>query len=130
MSCHDRSLTNYGTFIILFDGVWHLFGIASPNKLKLKYSLTRGSAVSTMTGYGLDDRAIPVRVPVQSRIFTSPYLLDRVWGFTKPPAQWLSSVLSLGVKRQGREADRSPPTRAEVKKTWTYTSTAPYVFMT
>jgi hypothetical protein len=35
----------------------------------------------------------------------------------------------LGVKRQGREADHSPPTSAEVKKMWIYTSTLTYVFM-
>jgi hypothetical protein len=40
-----------------------------------------------------------------------------------------TSYLSLGVKRPGREADHSPPTSAEVKKTWIYTSTPPYVFM-
>jgi hypothetical protein len=34
-----------------------------------------------------------------------------------------------GVKRQEREADHSPRTSAEVKKTWVYTSTPPYVFM-
>jgi hypothetical protein len=32
-------------------------------------------------------------------------------------------------ERQGREADHSPPTSAEVKKMWIYTSTLPYVFM-
>jgi hypothetical protein len=33
-----------------------------------------------------------------------------------------------GVKRQVREADHSPPTIAEVKKMWIYTSTPPYAF--
>jgi hypothetical protein len=28
-----------------------------------------------------------------------------------------------GVKRPGREADHSPPTNVDVKKTWIYTST-------
>jgi hypothetical protein len=28
-----------------------------------------------------------------------------------------------GVQRQGREADHSPPTSAEVKETWIYTGT-------
>jgi hypothetical protein len=28
-----------------------------------------------------------------------------------------------------RENDHSPPTNAKVKKTWIYTSTAPYAFM-
>jgi hypothetical protein len=34
-------------------------------------------------------------------------------GSTQPPIQWV-----LGVKRSEREADHSPPTSAEVKKTW------------
>jgi len=32
---------------------------------------------------------------------------------TQPPIQWAPEVLSLGVKRPGREADRSPPSIAE-----------------
>jgi hypothetical protein len=35
----------------------------------------------------------------------------------------------LGGKAAGREADHSPPTNAEVKKTWIYTSTPLYAFM-
>jgi hypothetical protein len=34
-----------------------------------------------------------------------------------------TGALSLGVKRPGCEVDRSPPTSAEVKKMWIYTST-------
>jgi hypothetical protein len=33
------------------------------------------------------------------------------------------------IKRQGREADLSPPTSAEVKEMWFYTSTPLYAFM-
>jgi hypothetical protein len=33
-----------------------------------------------------------------------------------------------GVKRQGREADHSPPSSAKVKKMWIYTCTPPYAF--
>jgi hypothetical protein len=35
----------------------------------------------------------------------------------------------IKVKRPGREADHSPLTSAEVKKTWVYTSTPPYALM-
>jgi hypothetical protein len=35
--------------------------------------------------------------------------------------------LSLGVKRPGREGDHSPPSTAEVKKEWSYTSTPPSI---
>jgi hypothetical protein len=41
-----------------------------------------------------------------------------------------SGGFSTGVKRLGREGDHSPPTNAEVKKMWIYTSTPPYAFMT
>jgi hypothetical protein len=50
-------------------------------------------------------------------------------GLTQPPIQSLPGALSSGVKRPGREADHSPPTSAEVMKTWVYTSTPSYVFM-
>jgi hypothetical protein len=41
-------------------------------------------------------------------------------GPTQPPIQKVPGALSPGVKRQGREADRSPPTSAEIKKMWIY----------
>jgi len=34
-------------------------------------------------------------------------------------------VVSLGIKRPGREADHSPPSGAEIKKPSRYTSTPP-----
>jgi hypothetical protein len=79
---------------------------------------SRGSSVGIATGYGLDDGGVEVRVPVGSRIFSSPCRPDRLWG---PPN--LLSIGYWGVKRPGREADTSPPTSAEVKKVWIYTST-------
>jgi hypothetical protein len=38
-------------------------------------------------------------------------------------------VVSPGVKRPGREANHLPPSSAEVKNAWSYTSTTQYVFM-
>jgi hypothetical protein len=85
---------------------------------------SRDSSVGKATGYGLDGRGVGVRDPVGSRIFSSPRRPDRLWG---PPS--LLSNGYQGVKRTGREADHSPPTSAEVKKIWIYTSILPYVFM-
>jgi hypothetical protein len=48
---------------------------------------------------------------------------------TQPPSQRVPGNLSPGVKWLEREADHSPPTSAEVKKTWIYTATPPYTFM-
>jgi hypothetical protein len=51
---------------------------------------SRDSSVGIETGYGLDDREVAVRVPVGSRIFSSPRRPDRLWG---PP-----SLLSNGYR--------------------------------
>jgi hypothetical protein len=79
------------------------------------------SSVSIATGYMLDDQGLGVRVPEGSRIFSMPSRL--ALGSTQPPIQWQLGALSLGVKRQGREADHSPPTGAKVKTMWIYTFT-------
>jgi hypothetical protein len=50
---------------------------------------------------------------------------DRLWD----PIQRVPEAFSKEVKRQGREFDHSPPTSSDVKKTWIYTSTSPYIFM-
>jgi hypothetical protein len=58
--------------------------------LLLCYLVSRNSVVCIATGYGLDDRGVGVRVPVELRIFSSPRRPDRLWGPpTQPPIQWL-----------------------------------------
>jgi hypothetical protein len=44
-------------------------------------------------------------------------------GPTQPPLQWVPEALSPEVKQPGREADHSPPSSAEGKNAWRYTST-------
>jgi hypothetical protein len=77
---------------------------------------SRGSTVGLAAAYWLDDRRVSIRVPAGPKIFTSPYRPDRFWG----PPKLLSNGLRgffLVVMRPGHEADHSPPTSAEVKKT-------------
>jgi hypothetical protein len=50
-------------------------------------------------------------------------------GPTQPSIQEVPGAVSLGVKRPGHEADHSPPSSAEVKNVWSYTSTSQYAFM-
>jgi hypothetical protein len=45
---------------------------------------SRDIAVGIATGYGLDGWGVRVRVPIGSRIFSSPRRQDRFWG---PPSQ-------------------------------------------
>jgi hypothetical protein len=90
---------------------------------------SRDSVVGRATGYGLDDRGVGVPSPGRVKNFLFSTWSKPALGPTQPPIQWVPGALSPGVKRQGREADHSPPASAEVKKTWIYTSTPPYAFM-
>jgi hypothetical protein len=74
-------------------------------------------------GCGLDYRGFETRQRLGIFLFTTasrPAL-----GPTQPPIQWVPQVLSLGVKRMGREAAHSPPSIAEAQNAWSYTSTPP-----
>jgi hypothetical protein len=50
-------------------------------------------------------------------------------GLIQPPNQCVLGTLFLKAKRPGREADHSPPSSAEVKNAWSYTSTPQHFFM-
>jgi hypothetical protein len=58
-------------------------------------------------------------------IFLSATASRPAQGPTQPPIQWVLIAISLGVKWPDREADHSPPSSAEVKNAWSYTSTPP-----
>jgi hypothetical protein len=64
------------------------------------------SSVSIPTGYGLDCFD---SIPDRSKIFLFSIASRPALGPTQPHIQWALGDLSLGVKRQRREADHSPP---------------------
>jgi hypothetical protein len=64
---------------------------------------------SVIQGYGLDDQGFESRQGLGIFLFTTasrPAL-----GLIQPPIQWVPRVLTLGIKRPGREANHSPPSR-------------------
>jgi hypothetical protein len=114
------------TLPIYFDISILLYTYNSYKTVTIRRGGSRDRAVGIATGCGPDNRGIGARVPVGSRILSTssrPAL-----GSTQPSIQWEQMALPPGVKRPGREADHSPPARAEVRKTWIYTSTPPYAF--
>jgi hypothetical protein len=95
-------------------------------QIALHVLLSRDSSVAIETGCGLDGRDSNLG---RGKIFlfsTTPRPALRP---TQPLIQWVPGALSPEVKRPGRKADHSPPSNAEVKNTWIYTSTPPYAFM-
>jgi hypothetical protein len=71
----------------------------------------------------------PSSSPCRVKIFLLSTSSRPILGPTKPTIQWIAGVLFPGVKRSGRETDHSSPTNADVKITWLFISTSPYVFM-
>jgi hypothetical protein len=89
---------------------------------------TQDSSVGIVTGYGLN-RRVRSSSPGRGNNFVVSTSSRTVLGPTEPPIQWVMVALSPGVNRPGREAEHSPPSSAEVKKTWIYTSSLPYASM-
>jgi hypothetical protein len=72
----------------------------------------------------------------QKLALTSPTIGGRSVCIVRPRTQatefsyaTIKGALSPEVRRTGHEADLSPPNRADIKKTWIYAFTPPYVFM-
>jgi hypothetical protein len=101
--------------------------ICKKKTFQLPYELivrSQSSIVSIATGKLRGRSSSPGKI--KNFLFKSSRL---ALGSTQPPIQWVPGTISLGLKRPVREADHSPPTSAEVKKMWIYTSTPPYAFM-
>jgi hypothetical protein len=96
--------------------------------LILSHNSLPGKSRGRPVGCGLKTNEVGVRVPVGSRIVHFSRSSRPALGSTQPPVHWVPDSFS-GVKRQGREAGHPFRTSAEVKKTWIYTSTPPYVFL-
>jgi hypothetical protein len=58
---------------------------------------------------------VGVGFPAKARDYLHYTVSRPALGPTQHPIQWILGALSLGVKRQGHEADHSPPSIAEVK---------------
>jgi hypothetical protein len=86
---------------------------------------SRDSSVGIALGYGLDDRGSRVRFPAGAGKFSLHHRVQNDSGAHSASYPMGTTSSSLGVKRPGREADHSPPSSAEVKNAWRYTSTPP-----
>jgi hypothetical protein len=76
---------------------------------------SRGSSVSIVSGYGLDDRAIEVRSPEGAKIFSCNVCVQT--GSGAHPASCTMGTggpFPGGEARPARDADHSPPSSAEV----------------
>jgi hypothetical protein len=65
------------------------WSVSKKDEFTLNTRGSRNSVLGIAAGYGLDDRGVGVRVPVRSRIFSSPRHPDRLWG---PPTSY-----SMGI---------------------------------
>jgi hypothetical protein len=77
---------------------WNFVSHFTSNSTEFKFvavlacTVSRDSAACIATGYGLDEWEVGVRVPVGSRIFTSPCCPGRLWG---PPNLLYNGYLEI-----------------------------------
>jgi hypothetical protein len=79
--------------------------------------LEPGSSVSTVSDYGLDDRAIEVRSPAEAKDFSSNLCVQT--SSEAHPASCTRGTVGPypgGKARPWRDADHSPPSSAEAVK--------------
>jgi hypothetical protein len=62
---------------------------------------SRGSSVSIVSDYGLDDGDIGVRSPSGAKDFSSNLCVQKALMPTQPPVQWVPGVLSEGQSAAG-----------------------------
>jgi hypothetical protein len=74
-----------------------------------------GSSVSVVSGYGLDDRAIHVRLPTEAKIFSLTSVSRPALGPPNFCTLGTRGPFPGGKARTGRDADHSPQYRAGVK---------------
>jgi hypothetical protein len=97
------------------------------SSLYLILPLSRCSALSIATDYGLDDRGGRSSSPGRIKNILFSISFRPALGPTQTPIQRVpGGPFPRGAQRQRREADHCPPTSVEVKKTWIYTLTPPY----
>jgi hypothetical protein len=82
----------------------------------------QGSSGSIVSDYGLDDRAIEVRLPAEAKDFSSSLCVQTGSG-AHPVfcAMSTGGPFPGGKARPGRDADHSPPSSAEVEMSRSYT---------
>jgi hypothetical protein len=89
-----------------------------------------GAGIAQWYSAGLWARWSGVSSPSRGwEFFSSPPRPNRLWSPSSLLSNGYQVALYLGVKWQGREADHSLPSSAEVKNAWGHTSTPQYAFM-
>jgi hypothetical protein len=105
-------------FYIFYNG--HLYVTYCFMPLVWKSTGAFGAGIALCYSTGLRAGWLGVRVPARAG---NSFLQQRVLGPTQHTIQWVPGALSVGVRRSGRKTDDSLLSSAEVKNTWSYTST-------
>jgi hypothetical protein len=103
------------------DSTERLLFIFGFKMLVIQNAKSRDSSVGIALGYGMDDRGCRVRFPAGAGNLSLQHRVQNGSGAHPASYPMGTRTLSLGVKRQGREADHSPPSSIE----WSYTFIRP-----
>jgi hypothetical protein len=105
------------------DTIWRQFHctLLEKNVLSASYKLEYLSGIAL--GYGLNDRGFESRQEMGIFLLTTAF--RPALGPTEPLSNGYQGLFPWGVEHPGRETDHPPPSGAEIKNAWSYTSTPP-----
>jgi hypothetical protein len=94
-----------------------------------RYIKSCDNSVGIALGYGLDCLGSRIRFSAGAGNFSLPHRVQNGSG-AHPASYPMGTGGSFpGVKQPGCEADHSPPSNAEVKNAWSYTSNPQHAFV-
>jgi hypothetical protein len=104
-----------------FDVMYGKFNVPPTKKINKSYCYFYGSVgKATATGYAAGELGFDFQQGQEIFLFTVESTTDPEP--TQLLIQRVPRACSSRVKRQGREADHTPPSNVEVKNAWSYTS--------
>jgi hypothetical protein len=93
--------------------------------LSLRQIMTRWSWTCGILSHDSSDSIVKWMISAGLQIFLFATAPNPALGPTQPPIKWVPRALSPVIRQPKRDADHSPPSSAEVKNAWSYTSTPP-----
>jgi hypothetical protein len=99
---------------------WYL--VKHKDNFSLPYNDPLGAGIAQWYSAGLQAGSPGVRVPAGAETFPLHHCIETSAGSHPASPQMGTRCSFRRVKRPGLEADQSPPSSAEVKNAWNYTS--------